>query len=487
MLISLYTSRVILQALGVEDYGIYNVVGGVVAMLSVITGALTTTISRFITYEIGSGDKERLNKVFSTSKVVQLIMTMIVIILIEIVGMWFLRAKMQIPEGRMTAAIWVLNFSLLSFCVDLISIPYNACIVAHEHMKAFAYVSIIQAIAKLGICFIIMSIPFDRLIAYAALMLLVSIGVRLFYSIYCHHHFDESKARLKFHKETFKEMFSFAGWSFFNNGIYIINTQGVNMLINVYYGVVFNAARGIANQVEGAVISFVNSFTTAINPQITKCYAAGELDEMYTLVSRGARFSYYLMFIMALPIICETDAILGIWLVDVPEKASVFIKLSLVNVLIDCVGNSSYTANVATGKIKLYSILVSVITILIFPITWIVYSVGGAIETPYVIYIGARLMILVVRMALMKKYIGFSVLKFIKDAYIPVILTTVLASLPSLLILQFVPSSSFRFVLSLIVGVSMVALTAFCVGMTSGERSMIVNKGKMFYHKIINR
>lgn len=484
MLISLYTSRVVLKALGVEDYGVYNVVGGIVAMFSVISGALSTTISRFITYEIGSGDSIRLKKVFSTSLAVQIVIAAIIVVLVEIIGVWFLKTQMQIPEGRETAAMWVLQCSLVAFCIDLISLPYNACIIAHEHMGAFAYISILQAVLKLVICFLLLISPIDRLILYALLMLVVSIIIRVIYTIYCHRHFEESSVRIHYYKDIFKEMFGFAGWSFFTNSIYIINTQGVNMLINVYYGVVYNAARGVANQVEHAVISFVNSFTTAINPQITKSYAAGALDDMFTLVCRGARFSYYLMLMMALPIICETEMILRLWLTEVPDKAAVFIQLSLFNGLLDSVGNTSYTANVATGKIKAYSIVVSIITVLVFPITWIVYFVGGAVESPYLIYFVLRIFVLIARMFFMQKLIGFSIKKFIKQVYAPVIMTTILAVIPSILIMIFMPCSYIRLAISLIVGVTMVGIVSFYVGMTKGERTVIMNKVGNVFNRI---
>lgn len=476
MLISLYTSRVVLKALGVEDYGVYNVVGGIVAMFSVISGALATTISRFITYEIGSGNKIKLKKIFSTSIAVQIVIAIIIVVFVEIIGVWFLKTKMQIPEGRETSAMWVLQCSLVAFCIDLISLPYNACIIAHEHMSAFAYISIFQAVLKLFICFLLMISPIDRLIFYALLMLIVSIIIRVIYTIYCHHHFEESTVSVHYHKDIFKEMFGFAGWSFFTNSIYIVNTQGVNMLINVYYGVVYNAARGVSNQVEHAVIAFVNSFTTAINPQITKSYATGALDEMFTLVCRGARFTYYFMLVMALPIICETDMILQLWLTEVPDKAAIFIQLSLINGLLDSVGYTSYTANVATGKIKSYSIVVSVITILVFPVTWILYIAGGAVESPYLIYFVLRIFVLIARMYFMQKLIGFNNKKFFKQVYVPVIITTILAIVPSVLILILIPPSYIRLAISLIVGVSMVGLMSFYLGMTKGERIVIINK-----------
>lgn len=483
MLISLYTSRVVLQALGVEDYGVYQVVGGVVGMFSVISAALTTSISRYITYEIGSGNEERLRKVFSTSMAVQLVIAAIVIILVEVVGVWFLKTQMQIPEGRMTAAFWVMQCSLLTFCIDLISLPYNACIVAHEHMKAFAYISVLQAVLKLGICYLIMISPIDRLIAYAILMVLVSALIRLIYTIYCHKHFDECLTPIRLNKEMFKEMFGFAGWSFLTNTTFILNTQGVNMLINVFFGVVYNAARGVANQIESAVMQFVNSFTVAINPQITKSYASGEKDEMFTLVCRGARFSYYLMFIMALPIICEAETILNIWLVNVPDKTALFVQLTLINGMLDCIGNSSYTAIISTGKIKRYTIVISIITLLVFPFSWLFYYMGAPVEFSYFIYIVIRLIVLIVRMILLQQMLGFNAITFIKEVYLPVIYTTVFAIIPSIIILKILPATYFRLMLSIVTSILMVGSMSLLVGMSQNERVTIVNKARNFINK----
>ena len=260
MVISLYTSRVVLQVLGVEDYGVYQVVGGLVAMFSVISSSLSSAISRFITFEIGRGDMERLKRIFSTSIIIQLCLCVIVALAVEIGGLWFMHTEMQIPAGRLDAAEWVLHCSVLTFCINLLSIPYNACIIAHEHMKAFAYVSVVEAMLKLGILFLIIYSPFDGLVTYAILLTLVAALIRLAYTVYCHKHFEETKTKLIFDKSIFKEMSGFSGWSFFNNTSFILNNQGVSMLMNVFFGVTVNAARGIAIQVESAVLQFVNNF-----------------------------------------------------------------------------------------------------------------------------------------------------------------------------------------------------------------------------------
>ena len=290
MLVTLYTSRVVLNTLGVSDYGIYNVVGGVVAMFSVISVSLSSSISRFITYELGHGDFDKLKRIFSTSINIQVGISLVILVLAEVFGVWFLNTKMNIPAERMTAANWVLQCSLLSFIIGLISVPYNACIIAHERMSAFAYISILEVVLKLAVVYMLLVSPYDKLATYAVLLVVVALIVRLTYGQYCKRHFEESRYRFVHDKSLIKEMTGFAGWSFFGNGAYMLNTQGVDMLINIFFGVTFNAARGVATQVQNAVMQFVNNFTVAVNPQITKSYASGEREYMYKLVFPFTRF-----------------------------------------------------------------------------------------------------------------------------------------------------------------------------------------------------
>lgn len=476
MIISLYTSRVILQVLGVEDYGVYQVVGGMVAMLAVISQTLSSAISRYITYEIGSGNKERLFQIFSTSKVVQLVISGIIIVIGEAVGLWFLHTYMQVPEGRVEAANWVLQFSLLSFCVSLLNIPYNACIIAHEHMKAFAYVSIFESLCKLGICFLLIISPIDKLVSYAFLLLVVSLLIRIIYIIYCRHHFVESLSPYRIHNSIFKEMFGFAGWGFFTNANYLLNNQGVNMLFNVFFGVTFNAARGLANQVEGAVIQFVNSFTTAINPQITKSYAVGDRDVLYQLVNRGAKFSFFLMYMMALPLIFEASTVLNIWLTVIPDKTVLFVQLSLILGMFDCFGNTAVTACMATGKIRTYSLVIGILGLLEFPLVWIAFAAGAEIEFAYYLYIFVKTLVILVRMFIMRNMVGMPVKQYIVRAILPSLSVAIMAALPLLAVAYLLPPSILRLIVSVVVSVFSVGLSALFIGMTSGERTFLVSK-----------
>ena len=284
MAVNLYTSRVVLNALGVEDFGIYNVVGGVVAMFSVISGSLSAAISRFITYELGKGNNDRLNKIFSASVTIQLLLSLIIVILVESIGVWFLNVKMSIPTDRMLAANWVLQFSIATFVINLVSVPYNAAIIAHERMSAFAYISILEALGKLAIAYLIVVSPMDRLIFYALLMCSVAVIVRAVYGYYCKRHFAECTYHFHWDREILKKMFGFAGWNFIGASSAVLRDQGGNIIINLFAGPAVNAARGIAGQVNNAVTGFVSNFMTALNPQITKSYASGDREYMMTLI-----------------------------------------------------------------------------------------------------------------------------------------------------------------------------------------------------------
>lgn len=476
MVITLYTSRVILNQLGVENYGIYNVVGGVVAMFAVISAALSSAISRFITFELGRGDKSRLRAIFSTSINIQIGLSFIILLLGEIVGVWFLNYKMTIPPERLVAANWVLQCSLITFCINLISVPYNALIIAHERMSAFAYISILEAALKLAICYMLIISPWDKLIAYAVLMVIVSIIIRFTYSIFCNRNFEESHYQWGYNHSLVKEMAGFAGWNFFTNTAYIFNTQGISLLVNVFFGVTLNAARGIAAQVESAVMQFVNNFTTAINPQITKCYAAGEKEPMFALVCRGAKFSFLLLLLFALPIMIETDYILTLWLKIVPDMTVMFVRLTIISAMVNILGSSSYTACMATGHIKRYAIWVTLVGLTAFPLTWIAYTCGLPVEWAYIIYILVYIGVDITRLIIMRGLLQFPTMLFIKKVLVPITLTTCASLIiPLLIALQMQPSLS-RLLTTCAVSVISVGLATCFIGLTKHEREMTVGK-----------
>lgn len=476
MLITLYTSRVILEQLGVDDYGIYNVVGGVVAMFSVISSALSSSISRFITFELGKGDIKRLTTIFSTSVNIQLGLSAIILLIGETVGLWFINYKMNIPADRLVSANWVLQCSLLTFCINLISVPYNSCIIAHEKMSAFAYISILEAALKLLICYMLIVSPIDKLIAYSLLMLFVAMLIRFVYGMYCTRNFEECKYRMCYEKEIVKEMTGFAGWSFFPNVAWIFNTQGVNVLINLFFGVALNAARGIASQVESAVMLFVRNFTTALNPQITKYYANGDKENMFLLMCRGTKFTYFLTLLMVLPLFLETEYVLNLWLKEVPTHTVIFVQLSIIGSIINNIGNTCYTACQATGNIKRYSIVVTSVGFLVFPLTWLCFQWGLPVESTYIIYILVYICVSIACMLMTRWLLQFPLSMFLRKALLPMVWVTFLSSIiPTLLCFQ-MESSFVRFIITCMVSVLSTCAAIYLTGLSKHEKRIIIDK-----------
>ena len=478
MLVSLYTSRVVLNTLGVEDYGIYNVVGGFVAMFSLISSSLSASVSRFLTFELGRGDMERLKETFSTSLLIHLVLAGIVFILAETVGIWFLNTQMTIPAERLYAANWVFQASIVSFMFSLSSVPYNASITSHERMSAFAYIGILDVVLRLLIVLFIAYAPFlfDRLIVYSLLLVCVGMSLQCIYLWYCRKNFEECRFRLYFHKELWKEMSAFAGWNFLSSGAYLFNTQGINILMNLFFGVGINAARGVAAQVDAAVQAFVGNFTTALNPQITKSYASNDLDYMHTLICRGAKYSYFLMFFFVVPLIMETSQVLSIWLVNIPDHAVMFVRLALLSSLVTIIGNTLFTAQMATGNIKKYQITVTVIGLWVFPVSYILFKLGLPPESAYVVYILVYFSLIFVRIYLVKDLIKMPWQKYLKDVLFKITIVSVCSCvIPCLFYFNMQPSF-IRLLTICIVSTVSTIIFMYLLGLEKSERSFIKSR-----------
>lgn len=480
VIITLFTSRVILQVLGVSDFGIYNVVGGVVSMFSIISGALTHSISRFLNFEIGRGRKTELNKIFCTSLIILLGLSIIIVLCGIAVGLWFVNNKMNIPKDSLIAADWVLCCSFISFAVNLISIPYNSAIVAHEKMSAFAYISLVDALLKLVIAYLLYISPIDKLISYSILMVFESLILRSIYWIYCRRNFEECRFHFIIDKNKIKEMSGFAGWTFFTNGVTMLNNQGINILINLFFGVTINAARGIANQVESAVIRFVNDFTTAINPQLTQSYAAGHLAEMYELTCRGARFSYFLYLAMALPLLFEAPIIMKLWLKTVPEFSVLFFRLSVIGAMIRSLGNTGDIICMATGNIKHYVLIITSIGFLVFPLTWMSYRLGAPVESTYIIYIVIYFIVTTVRLWQMKKLTGFPPLMFFKDVYTRILFVSLFSCILPFIAISIISDGILRLVVVLLICEISIIFSIYFLGLRQDEKNYIRLKMKHF-------
>ncbi len=478
MLITLYTSRVILKELGVSDYGIYNVVGGVVTMLSFFNSSMASSTQRFLTFELGKGNEENLKKVFAASLNIHIVIALVIVLLAETIGLWFVNEKLVIPDDRIVAANWVYQFSILTFCVNIIQVPYNAVLIAHEKMNIFAYISILEVLLLLGIVYLLDVSPFDKLISYAVLYFIVRLLIRGIYQFYCKRHYIESKFRLYWNKEVYRKMSSFAGWNLFGSIAWLLRDQGLNIILNMFFGSVINAAKGITSQVLTGITTFIYNFQTALNPQITKLYAQKSIPEMENLVYKGIKFSLFLLLCLSLPVFLNIDYILGLWLTVVPEKTSVFIQLVLIDSLISTLfGNPLMTSMSATGKIRNYQIIVSTIIILIIPFSWLALKLGYPAQSVFIVMIFISAVSGIVRFLFCRKAIGFSAHKFFNDVFNP-ILRTILLAVPIPLITRYfwlTNDSLLDFSINIALDFLFPLLLAWFIGMKKSERTMIIS------------
>lgn len=485
MIISLYTSRVVLNALGVEDYGIYNVVGGVVGMFSILSGSLTAATSRFITFQLGRNDINRLRNVFGTSIYVQFALIIAITVLIETIGLWFLNYKMVIPSNRILAANVVFQISTISFVIGLWSIPYNAAIIAHEKMYAFAYISLLDGFNRLLIAFLLLCSPIDKLIYFSILCCANSVLLRVIYASYCKRHFDECRGKLSLDKSMLKEIFSFAGWNFIGSSAAVLRDQGVNLLLNVFFGPAVNASRGIANSVNAAVLGFASNFMTAVNPQITKSYSAGDYDYLFKLIFQSAKYSYFILLILILPVIFTTPALLDLWLGQIPENTVTFTRLVLIFTLNECLSGPLVTAMLATGNIRNYQIIVGGCQMLNVPICYILLKFGGSANVVYIVGIGISVMAGFLRIIMLRNMIGLSIRNYLYFVYLKVFKVTAFASILPVLFSCFLADSSLISQIGLILlSVLSTAVSVFYMGCSNQERNLVVSYIKKYIAKI---
>lgn len=475
MAIGLYTSRIVLQTLGVEDYGVYNVVGGVVSMFSLITAAMSSSISRFLTFELGKGDIAQLKKVFSTSVNIQLIMSAIIIVAAEILGVWFLNNKLVIPAERLEAANWVMQCSILTFVIGLLMAPYNASIISHEKMGIFAYISLWDAVMKLVIVFALYISPFDKLKSYAILLTAVSLMTTSIYWFYCKKHFVECSYELVLDKKLLREISSYAGWGVVGDSAWVLNTQGVNILINIFFGVTLNAARGVATTVDNMVQQFVRNFMVALTPQITKSYASGDYKYMHQLIFFGSKYSYFLMLLFIIPICLETRLLLSLWLKVVPDYAVIFSQLSLLASICMMLSNTLTTAIAATGKIRNYELVIGIMALAVFPLTWIAFELGMPPISCYVIYVVVFFLMIFAKIKLVKDKIYMSGWDYIRNVLLKAFMVTVLSLILPVGICMIQDDSVLRLIEVSLVNGCCTLLAIWFVGMNSTEKTYIAD------------
>ena len=477
MVINLYTSRVILDVLGAEDYGTYNVVGGIVTMLSFITASISGAVSRFINFEIGKSDGD-VKRLFRCASTIFYLLAIIAFILAETVGLWFLQTKLNIPEGRETAALWVYQFSVLSFIISILSVTYNALIIAREKMNAFAYISIYDGLARLAILYIVAVSGVDHLIVYAALLASVQMSVRLIYTVYCKRCFEEASSKWLWNTSISRPIFSYAGWIVLSQIAIISYTQGINILLNIYFGPIVNASRAIAFQVQTALAQFYANFNTAIRPQIISNYAKGDLDYMRTLVLRSGRISFMLAILVSIPFMTFTEYILELWLANPPEHVVTFVRLTLIAGISNSLSQHTIIAIHATGEIKKFQIIEGLCLLTILPISWLLLKYAHVdSEVVIFIYVLVEVITQFIRVCLVYPKIGIQISSFLKDILRPSLLSLVLFIIPSFLLYKYCfPTSFLELVLEATILVMVGMVIIICVGLDKPERTFILNK-----------
>lgn len=475
MAVGLFTSRIVLNVLGVDDYGIYNVVGGIVVLLSFLNNAMAGATQRYLNVSLGQNNQLEMNKIVGNAFLLHFVVAVIVLIIAETFGLYFLNTKLVIPIGRETAANWVYQFSIFSFLAGVLAVPFSACIIAHEKMSAFAWISIIDVLTKLIVVTSLLLVDADKLILYAAILFFQSCFVQFAYALYCRSKFEECKIRsMRFDRPLLKSMASFSGWTILGNFGYLIHTQGIAIIINLFFGVAVNAAQGISNQVNGIVKQFVSNFLLAFNPQVVKTYAAGEIEEMHKLILRGSKIAMLMVAFFVIPLILETPVILKVWLGKVPDYTIIFVRLVLLLTFFDSFSNLLAAAKGATGDVKVYQIVLTLIGLTHLPIVWICYELGCDPYWAQLVYLFIILILQVVRIWFVCRAIGLSQKKFYGNVVAKCLLTVMLSCIFPLFLHQHLsPSLWHSAIICTLCATMMVAIAPF-VSFNKSERRKII-------------
>lgn len=484
MAVTLYTSRIILEGLGIEDYGIYNVVGGLAASFMFFSSSLSNSTQRFLNIALGSHNDNLLKKIFNLSLLVYGSIALLVFILIAIFGHWLLDAKLVIPPDRMTAANCVLWCFNLSLCLTFIGTAYDSVLIAHENMKIFAWVGVLDAFLKLGIAFVILFVDNDKLILYSILIMLATLLTRAIPAIYCHKIYEECKLTWVWDKSLFKSLFGFTGWNLVGCFVYMLNNQGISILLNIFFGPVVNAAKGIATQVDSAVNNFATNFFVAVRPQIVKQYAQDKIQEMVSLLFNSSRYGFYLLWIISLPLMLRIDYVLNIWLTEVPEYTSQFVIWIMIYNLINVLTSPWWSAIQAVGRLRLYTIIGSGVFLLAFPIGWICLYHGLLPTSVFQALCIVRIIYIIVTINIVHKYIRFSRWQYVRDAIFPICSVAVLTTIVTYYINSVLPQESFVMLIA-VVGITLgINFVVIFLLSTKAERQLFIQQVHKFKTKI---
>jgi O-antigen/teichoic acid export membrane protein len=474
MLVSLYTVRVVLNTLGAEDYGIYNVVAGVVTMFGFLNVTLVTGTQRFLTFQLGRENFDELKKIFSVALNIHIILAIGILILAESIGLWFLKYKLNLPPTRKDAIFWVFQFSVFAIILTVIQAPYNASIIAHERMNVFAYISIGDAALKLFNAYILTVLNYDKLIVYAVLIFIANFIVMNLYRLYCINHYSECRFKLIKDITLYKAILTFSGWGIVGSGAVVCANQGVNILLNIFFGPMINAARGIAVQINTALASFVNNFQTAVNPQIIKSYASEKTEELYTLLFQNTKFSFCILWVLLLPVLLKIDVLLHFWLTDIPEYTSLFCRLILIQSLIFCMDRPFVTALNAIGKMKLPNLTAGIVLLLVLPISYIMLKENMPAYIPFVVYICINIITTVIEIVFLYKWIKLPIKTLIKQVYVPISFIIVCSLPVSILINHFSYDTFFSSLLAIVLIGTVTLTSIYFIAFSKEMRNKII-------------
>lgn len=482
MAVSFYTVRIILDTLGVNDYGLYELVASFVAIMVFLNGTLTSGTQRFLTFEIGKNDLVKLKQTFSTAMLIHIALAVFILIVGETIGLWFLYEKMNIPPDRFDAAFWAYQFAIFSTMITVMQVPYNALIIAHERMHIFAYISILEAVLKLLIVYLLLISSYDKLISYAILMFLVSVFIALIYRTYVIKNYQESHFEFSFDKDIVKSIIHFSGWNIFGTLGYLLSAQGINIILNIFFGPVAVAARAISMQVSGGLSQFVNGFQQAVTPQITKLYASNQIEEMNKLLYQNSKYAFLLLWFLALPVVMQTEYILNLWLVEVPENTVVFCQIIIVHASIMSLNRPYVMAIHATGNMKQTNVTAGVILILVLPISYSLLDNGFSIITPLIVFMVATMLCFIIELYYLKKWINVSVISLFKNTLFPVSIISIISIIPVYLIINLYENSFIKFLFVTFFSMFIVFVLSYTIALNKEEKAklktMIKNKIK---------
>lgn len=483
MLVSLYASREILRILGETDYGIYNVVAGIVIFCSFLNTAMASATQRYLTYALGKNDTNEVNKVFNISLLTHATIILATLIVGETAGLWFLNNQMNIPPERMYAAKWVYQLSLINFCLQIIRVPYNAIIIAHERMSFYAYISVVEALLKLSIIYLLIILPWDRIIVYSILGAIATLTINMVYLIFCKRKYPACQQNFYRDKHLYKELLSFSGWNMLGQMANVGAKQGLNILLNIFVGLTANAAIGIVHQVTMATNALVSGFQVAFAPQIVKLYASDQYKDLIKLIFNSSRLSFFLILIIGLPIIIFCDELLNVWLVEVPNYTIQFTQLFVIYYMIDALSNPLWTTINATGNIKRYQLWVSFLTLLNIPFAYVTLKLGGSPTTAVGIRVALNLLIHTIRIIYLKIIINFPIGEYTKRITVKILYITMLSSLFPIYLQKYNNGGFPSLFINVLLSVISISLIIFCIGLTHTERITIKAKLSQLFER----